>query len=242
MSAIYITIFLVLILCFIFRDIIFKVLKGEKSNFYKSKNVKTQEYSVREVEGKSIFIDTLDTDVKIIGDENVQNIIIQTSYLVDKFSYEISHDQNIINIIRNNKKNFKEIGKPGRVLIRVPMNKNLNNIKILVNNGDIEIYDIPLNALNVKCGNGALKLDSGKIKSVSILKSNGDVSLLNLFSDFVDLDIKNGNGDFVDVYSEKVYVNVFNGDFIYVNADENYKIHDLKVNVENGKKKLNVNY
>ncbi|BAK80710.1 DUF4097 family beta strand repeat-containing protein [Candidatus Arthromitus sp. SFB-rat-Yit] len=242
MSTIYITILLILILCFIFRDIIFKVLKGEKSNFYKSKNVKTQEYNIREVEGKNIFIDTLDTDVKILGDENVQNIIIQVSYLVDKFSYEISHDQNSIKIIRNNKKNFKEIGNCGRILIRVPMNKNLSNIELLVNNGDIEIYDIHLNVLNVECGNGALKLDSGKIKSVNILKSNGDVSLLHLFSDFIDLDIKNGNGDFVDVYSEKVHVNVLNGDFIYVNADENYKIQDLNVNVENGKKKLNVNH
>ncbi len=242
MSTIYIIILLVLILCFIFRDIIFKVLKGEKSNFYKSKKVTTQEYNICEPEGRNILIDILDTDVKILGDENIKDIFIQTSYLVDEFFYDISHDQKTIKIIRNNKENFKEIGNCGRVLIKVPINKMLNDIEISVNNGDIEIYDITSHELKIECGNGALRLDSSRVKSINLSKSNGDVYLSHVCGDSIDLDIKNGNGDFVDVHTERVHVNVSNGDFIYVNADENYKIGDLKVNVDNGKKKLKVNY
>lgn len=242
MSTIYIIILFVLILCFIFRDIILKVLKGEKSNFYKSKKVTTQEYNICEPEGRNILIDILDTDVKILGDENIKDIFIQTSYLVDEFFYDISHDQKTIKIIRNNKENFKEIGNSGRILIKVPMHKNLNNVEILVNNGDIEIYDITSRELKIDCGNGALKLDSSRIMNVNIFKSNGDVCLSHVCGDSVDLNIKNGNGDFVDVHAERVHVDVSNGDFIYANADENYKIGDLKVNVENGKKKLKVSY
>ena len=96
--------------------------------------------------------------------------------------------------------------------------------------------------MKIECGNGALRLDSSRVKSINLSKSNGDVYLSHICGDSIDLDIKNGNGDFVDVHTERVHVNVSNGDFIYANADENYKIGDLKVNVDNGKKKLKVNY
>ena len=59
------------------------------------------------------MIDILDTDVKILGDENIKDIFIQTSYLVDEFFYDISHDQKTIKIIRNNKENFNLIAISG---------------------------------------------------------------------------------------------------------------------------------
>lgn len=231
---------LILILCIIFRDVIFK-MRGKKDNLNKSKRTKSQKYIVDAPNDRSVFIDVLDTDIKVLGDNSVQKIIIETVYLVDEYFYNISHDETSVKIIRNNKENFKDIGNSGRVLIRIPEKSKVNKLNIVSTNGDIEFYDFHVNSISIKCNSGIVKFDNVESDELKIFKAHGDVNLNHSKIKSIDMDIKNGNGDFVDVYGENVKVNVTNGDFIFVNALENKDIKDLKVNVLNGKKKIKVN-
>lgn len=231
---------LVLILCIIFRDTIIKVIKGKKTNFYKSQTVKSKTYEINPSKEKDLRIDVLDTDIKILGDKDIKNIIIQTDYLVEECCHEVTFDEKSISIVRDDKENYKEIGHTGRILIKIPEKVLLNKLGIVLTNGDIEIYDINFHHLDIRASNGWVKIDNVRVKHMNIFKTHGDLNINSGNISNIQLNMYNGNGDFVDVYGENMDITVVNGDFIYANRDDEYKIRNLNVNVENGKKVLNV--
>lgn len=235
-------ILLVVILLLIFRDVIFKIITGKKSLF-KSKKVINKEYNLKNYLDKNIYIDVLDTDVKILYHEELDMINIKTSYLSEEFPYLVKYDEdNNISIIKNNKENFTQVGHSGRILIKVPSKNSINSLNLKVKNGDIEFYDVDIDNLIIDAQTGTVKIESLKAKNIEISKLNGDVSLNFVNTINLNLNIKDGNGDFVDVYGENITSNVVNGDFIFANSLElEYEIKSLNVNTVNGKQKLNVN-
>ena len=235
-------ILLVLILILIFRDIVVKLIKGKKLSFLRAKKIITKEYKIHDVTNKKLVIDVIDTDVKILFDKHINEINIKTMYLIEEFSYDVSYDRENISIERNNRENYKKLGNSGRILIKIPEKSIINDLNILITNGDVEIYDTNINNMVIKGDNGVVKIDSLNAKNINIFKSHGEVNLSHVNLNTLKLDIKDGNGDFVDVYGENINVKVVNGDFVFANVcEEDYKIDFLKVNTLNGKQKLNVN-
>lgn len=235
-------ILLIAILVLIFRDIVIKLIKGKKLSFLKAKKIITKEFKINDVTNKKLVIDVLDTDVKILFDKDINDINIKTMYLIEEFSYDVSYDEKNISIVRNNRENYKKLGNSGRILIKIPDKCVIADLDILITNGDVEIYDVDINNVVIKGDNGVVKIDSLNAKDINIFKSHGEVNLSHVNLNNLKLDIKDGNGDFVDVYGENMNVNVINGDFIFANAcEEEYKIDFLKVNILNGKQKINVN-
>lgn len=233
---------LVLVLCLIFRDTIVKVIKGKKTNFYKSQTIKSKTYEIDLSDRKDLYIDVFDTDIKILCDKDIKDVSIQSDYLVEESSYQVSYDKEGIKVVRNNRENYRGIGNVGRVFIKIPEKTLLNKLNILLTNGDIEVYDINSDYLNIKSNNGWIKLDDVRLNYMNIFKEHGDVSVNSGDILNIRLDIQNGNGDFVDVYGDNMDINVINGDFIYANSDDNYEVKELNVNVENGKKVLDIKY
>ncbi len=235
-------ILLIVILLLIFRDVILKIITGKKSHF-RTKKVINKEYKLKDSLDKNIHIDVLDTDVKILYDEELDMINIKTSYLSEEFPYLVEYDEdNNISIIKNNKENFTQVGHSGRILIKVPRKNTISNLNLKVGNGDIEFYDVDIDNLIINAQTGVVKIESLKGRNIEIFKSNGHVSLNFVNTINLNLNIKDGNGDFVDVYGENINTNVVNGDFIFANSLElEYEIKSLKVNTVNGKQKLNVN-
>lgn len=235
-------ILLIAILVLIFRDIVIKLIKGKKLSFLKAKKIITKEFKINDVTNKKLVIDVLDTDVKILFDKDINDINIKTMYLIEEFSYDVSYDEKNISIVRNNRENYKKLGNSGRILIKIPDKCVIDDLDILITNGDVEIYDVDIKNVVIKGDNGVVKIDSLNAKDINIFKSHGEVNLSHVNLNNLKLDIKDGNGDFVDVYGENMNVNVINGDFIFANAcEEEYKIDFLKVNILNGKQKINVN-
>lgn len=232
-------ILLILILVLIFRDTILKLIKGNKLNFLNSKKVKNTEFKINSVNIKNLFIDVLDTEVKILFDKEIDKINVKTMHLVDDFIYDVKYDESNISIIKNDMGNYKAIGNSGRILIKVPEKNTIEKLNILVINGDIEIYDMNINDLLINSHNGIIKIDSLEGKDINIFKGSGDVNLSNLNVDMLNLEIKEGNGDFVDVYGKNINVNIENGDFDFANCSEvNYEINSLNVNILNGKQNI----
>lgn len=232
-------ILLILILILIFRDTILKLIKGNKINFLNSKKVKSREFSIDSFNIKSLFIDVLDTEVKILFDKEIDKISVKTMHLVDDFSYDVKYDQENITILKNDMDNYKKIGTSGRILIKVPKKDIIEKLNILVINGDIEIHDMKISDVLINSHNGIIKVDSLEGKDINIFKGSGDVNLSHLNVDMVNLEIKEGNGDFVDVYGKNINVNIESGDFDFANCSEvNYKINSLNVNILNGKENI----
>lgn len=232
-------ILLILILILIFRDTILKLIKGNKINFINSKKVKSREFSIDNFNIKNLFIDVLDTEVKILFDKEINKINIKAMHLVDDYSYDVRYDEDSITIIKNDQDNYKKIGNSGRILIKVPKKCIIEKLNILVINGDIEIYDMKVNDILINSHNGIIKIDSLEGKDINIFKGSGDVNLSNLNVEMLNLEIKEGNGDFVDVYSKNINVNIESGDFDFANCSEvNYKINSLNVNILNGKENI----
>ncbi len=235
-------ILLIIILFLLFSDIIVKILKGKKKDFYKSKKIKSQEYEIDSKGEMSLTIDVIDSDIKILCDDTIKNITIQLKYLLEEYCCDVSYDDKNISIIKNNVNHSKQIGNMGRILIKVPKKDSIGNLDILVNNGDIELYDLNLSNLDIKSSGGIIKLDSFKSKYISLFKESGDVYIHSLESNELRLNVKNGNSNLEDVYGESMDVFVLSGDFIFANSNKDYEIPKLNVRVDNGRKVLDVNY
>lgn len=235
-------ILLIVILILLFRDVIIKIITGNKFKVLSGNKVITQEYEVKNIENKNIHMDVLDTNVKIVFDNEIDSIKINTSYLAEKFSYRVEYDDKNIKIIKNNKMNLKKLGSSGKVLIKIPQKVVINTLKMLVVNGDVEIYDSKINELIINEENGLLKIETLESTNLKIYKKNGDATLNNVTINDLDMNIEVGNGDFSNVYGESMNIKLTSGDFIFVNIDDEYEIKKLNVDVLNGKKKLDVNY
>ncbi len=234
-------ILLIIILLLIFRDVILKILKS-KTSIFKSKKIINKEYKLDNCSNKNVFIDVLDSDVKILYDDQIDEILIKITYLSEEYSYIVDYSDENISILRNNKENSTKAGHSGRILIKLPKKNIISNLDLKVLNGDVEFYDVDIDDLVINAENGIVKIDSFKGNNLKIIKENGDVCLSYLNAYNLELNIKNGNGDFSDVYGENINSHVLNGDFVFVNSTElDYKIKNLKSNTINGKQTLNVN-
>lgn len=235
-------ILLIIILLLIFRDTIFKLIKGDTLNFLNSKKVITKEVKINNCGIKNFFIDVLDTEVKILYDKDINEISIKTMYLIEEFSYDVNYNKDSVSIIKNDMDNYKGIGNSGRILIRIPKKDIIEGLNMTVINGDIEIYDVDIINALINSHNGIIKIDSLNGDYIDIVKGNGDVSLSHINIKNLSLNIKEGNGDFVDVYADKINVNILSGDFDFANGCEsNDRIEVLNINVLNGKQNVNIN-
>lgn len=234
-------ILLIVIMLLIFRDTVFKLIKGDKLNFLNSKKVITKEFKINNEFIKKIFIDVLDTEVKILYDKEINEINIKTMYLIEEFCYEVNYNNEGVSIIKNDMCNYKGIGNSGRILIRIPRKDSIENLNMTVVNGDIEMYDVDVYSSLINSHNGVIKIDSLNGKDIDIVKGNGDVSLSHINIKDLSLNIKEGNGDFVDVYADKINVNILSGDFDFANGcDSNERIDSLNINVLNGKQNVKI--
>lgn len=233
---------LLIILFLIFKDSIFKIFTGNEVKLLDRGDVISEEYKIESGFKKSIYIDVLDTDVKIIFDKNSEKINIITKCLSEEFSYNVNAQNDSIKILRNNVQSYKKPGNSGKILVTLPKKCNLNEINILITNGDVSLSGINSQKLILKGDNGIFKIDSVLSDRIEIFKMHGDVSLSHADASSVKVNIKDGSGDFMDVYGEDIYVNVVNGDFIFANVcKDDYYIKSLKVKTLNGKQKVAVN-
>ncbi len=231
-----------IVLILISKDSIFKMFVNDEANVLDSKGILSEEYKIGFVSKRKVYIDVLDTDIKILFDKHVDKIIIETKCLSENFNYNVTSKDDIIRILRGNRKNYNQPGNSGKVLIRLPKGCSLDEINILVTNGDVEIYDINSQKLVIKSDNGILRIDSLFVGDLDIFKLHGDVYLSHVELVNLKLNIEDGNGDFIDVYGEDIYANVINGDFVFANVCRNdYQIGSLKVKTLNGKQRVNVN-
>ena len=232
---------LIIILIFMFRDTIVKLVKNNNTKYLDSEKVISKEYKIDNLKNKKIKIDVHDTNIKILSDESLSEINIITNYLIEKLKYDVVYGEDFINISRNNGE-VEKIGNSGKVLIKLPKRSMIDDLKIESLNGDIEFYDVNVDNLIIKNDNGLVKIESLNGKTLDINKLSGDVCFQHLNLTSLNLNVEKGNVNFSDVYGENICVNVENGDFIFVNVfNEDYKIEALKFNTLNGKQKINVN-
>ena len=235
-------ILLIAILVLLFRDVIIKMFSGKKIKKLPGNKVITEEYESKQINNKQIYLDVLDTEVKVLFDNKIDTIKVITSYLSEEFIYEVTDKDEILKVIKNNKNNFKNLGSSGKVLVKIPNTATINKLNVTNSNGDIEIYDCKIDSVSLKCESGLLKVETLDSVNTDIFKKYGDVSLNNVNVNSLKVHIDEGNADFSDVYGKDINIECLNGDFVFANVNKDYVIENFNAEILNGKKNIDIKF
>ena len=204
------------------------------------KNVELKTYDFTNEKITDIAIDMNDADINIkYGDK----LSVDASF-PEKYEPKVELKSGKLTIHQRDKIKHIKDSDGFKVDIMIPQNTNLDNIKIEVSAGDIDIKDVKAEALDINANAGDIDINDIAVGKIDIDANAGDIDVSNVTGDRVDISANAGDINLMDSTVKTAEVSANAGDIDitgnYDKIDCECDFGDVDINAPNTDRK-NIN-
>lgn len=185
-------------------------------HFWVPNNVKINQ-KVKDINNITIQGDTL--DIEIQPDQNIKNGIVVEGNITNDAGFKIHKDLKTLKLnyqnMNDNMPSFSDVLQDeDHLTIKVPTAVKLQNIKISVQNGNIELNQVA--AKNTRLNNieGQIKISQGNINQLDSNNDNGATHIDGLISKHTKMNTGSGNVNLRNLKSDKTQVHIDEAELI----------------------------